>query len=130
MKKNIFAILALSLFIAGCSAAVDNGVKTGEDKTVCTQEAKVCPDGSSVGRTAPNCEFAPCPDDAAKSPGTGMANPASTFCVEHGGRSNIATDPDGSQRGECVLPDGKICDEWKYFRGTCGSDTSEQAEKN
>jgi hypothetical protein len=28
---------------------------------VCTQEAKICPDGSSVGRTAPNCEFASCP---------------------------------------------------------------------
>jgi hypothetical protein len=27
----------------------------------CTQEAKICPDGSSVGRTGPNCEFAPCP---------------------------------------------------------------------
>lgn len=27
----------------------------------CTQEAKVCPDGSSVGRTGPNCTFAACP---------------------------------------------------------------------
>jgi hypothetical protein len=27
----------------------------------CTQEAKLCPDGTSVGRTGPNCEFAPCP---------------------------------------------------------------------
>jgi len=27
----------------------------------CTMEAKVCPDGTSVGRTGPNCEFAPCP---------------------------------------------------------------------
>lgn len=27
----------------------------------CTLEAKVCPNGSSVGRTGPNCEFAPCP---------------------------------------------------------------------
>jgi hypothetical protein len=27
----------------------------------CTMEAKVCLDGSSVGRTRPNCEFAPCP---------------------------------------------------------------------
>lgn len=26
----------------------------------CTEEAKLCPDGSSVGRTGPNCEFAPC----------------------------------------------------------------------
>ena len=27
----------------------------------CTMDAKLCPDGSSVGRTGPNCEFAPCP---------------------------------------------------------------------
>lgn len=29
--------------------------------TVCTMEAKLCPDGSFVGRTGPKCEFAPCP---------------------------------------------------------------------
>lgn len=29
--------------------------------TACTEEAKVCPDGSSVGRTGPKCEFAECP---------------------------------------------------------------------
>jgi len=28
----------------------------------CTQEAKICPDGSSVSRTGPNCEFAECSD--------------------------------------------------------------------
>lgn len=27
----------------------------------CTEEAKVCPDGSAVGRTGPDCSFAPCP---------------------------------------------------------------------
>lgn len=27
----------------------------------CTMEAKLCPDGSYVGRTGPNCEFSPCP---------------------------------------------------------------------
>ena len=27
----------------------------------CTAEAKICPDGSAVGRVGPNCEFAPCP---------------------------------------------------------------------
>lgn len=26
----------------------------------CTQEAKLCPNGSYVGRTGPNCEFTPC----------------------------------------------------------------------
>lgn len=29
----------------------------------CTMEAKICPDGTSVGRTGPNCEFAPCPGE-------------------------------------------------------------------
>lgn len=29
----------------------------------CTMEAKICPDGSSVGRTGPHCEFAPCPGE-------------------------------------------------------------------
>lgn len=28
---------------------------------VCTLDAKMCPDGSSVGRVPPSCEFAPCP---------------------------------------------------------------------
>lgn len=27
----------------------------------CTMEAKICPDGTGVGRTGPNCEFAACP---------------------------------------------------------------------
>ena len=27
----------------------------------CTQEAKICPDGTAVGRTGSNCEFTPCP---------------------------------------------------------------------
>ncbi len=43
----------------------------GDDKTnprkaggfQCTMEAKVCPDGSAVGRTGPRCEFAPCPGE-------------------------------------------------------------------
>ncbi len=34
----------------------------------CTLEAKLCPDGSSVGRTGPNCEFSPCPNAATPTP--------------------------------------------------------------
>lgn len=29
----------------------------------CTMEAKICPDGSSVGRTGPKCEFEKCPGE-------------------------------------------------------------------
>jgi hypothetical protein len=31
------------------------------DMVACTMEAKLCPDGSYVGRQGPRCEFAPCP---------------------------------------------------------------------
>ena len=36
--------------------------KDKDDKSVaCTLEAKLCPDGSSVGRVGPNCAFKACP---------------------------------------------------------------------
>ncbi len=34
----------------------------------CTQEAKLCPDGSYVGRTGPQCAFAACPGENAATP--------------------------------------------------------------
>ena len=40
-------------------------VKKAPKPVACTQEVKVCPDGSAVGRTGPNCEFSPCPDQTA-----------------------------------------------------------------
>ena len=54
----------------------------------CTQEAKVCPDGSSVGRTGPQCEFATCPSEDAALPGGYLPGTYSieaiseTSCVE------------------------------------------------
>ncbi len=35
----------------------------GENEVACTLDAKLCPDGSAVGRSGPNCEFAPCPGE-------------------------------------------------------------------
>lgn len=35
--------------------------KPDTEGTVCTMDVKQCPDGSYVGRTGPNCEFAACP---------------------------------------------------------------------
>jgi hypothetical protein len=32
-----------------------------DEPIVCTMDAKMCLDGSYVGRIAPNCDFAPCP---------------------------------------------------------------------
>jgi OOP family OmpA-OmpF porin len=36
--------------------------------TGCTKDAKMCPDGSAVGRQGPDCEFAPCPGDVTTEP--------------------------------------------------------------
>ncbi|SRR6266568_9221475 len=33
---------------------------TAVQKKFCAADAKLCPDGSYVGRVGPNCEFAPC----------------------------------------------------------------------
>jgi len=39
-------------------------IETLEQETVfCTMDAKVCPDGSAVGRVWPDCEFSPCPGE-------------------------------------------------------------------
>lgn len=44
---------------------IDNGGSVTPPRgDKCTLEAKICPDGSSVGRTGPNCEFAPCPQQS------------------------------------------------------------------
>jgi len=32
-----------------------------QEPVACTMEAKICPDGSAVGRVGPNCEFTACP---------------------------------------------------------------------
>lgn len=39
---------------------------TGVTKA-CTLDARICPDGSYVGRVAPTCSFAPCPDGSVPS---------------------------------------------------------------
>lgn len=45
------------IFSVGCTQQGPPANNT----TACTMEAKICPDGTAVGRTGPNCEFAPCP---------------------------------------------------------------------
>ena len=67
-KKNPVLWIAIALFVlallaGGAYVALNKGLLTKQK--ACTQDAKVCPDGTSVGRTGPNCEFAPCPTPTA-----------------------------------------------------------------
>ena len=50
---------------------------------------------------------------------SGLANPASVYCGEQGGASEIRSNADGSQSGVCQFADGSECDEWAFYRGEC-----------
>mgnify|MGYP001606454418 CR=1 FL=1 len=60
--KNIFPIaLSLLVLLGIISFGVSSRFFSPQGNSVsCTMEAKVCPDGSSVGRGGPQCEFAEC----------------------------------------------------------------------
>jgi len=58
-------------------------------------------------------------ENALQGDGMGIANPASTHCVEIGGTLEIVDGAEG-QSGLCHLPDGRVCEEWALFRdGSC-----------
>ncbi|EGF10484.1 TPA: DUF333 domain-containing protein [Neisseria bacilliformis] len=46
----------------------------------------------------------------------GMANPASVFCEQQGGKSEVRKDEQGNEYGMCRLSDGSVVDEWDYYR--------------
>jgi putative hemolysin len=49
-------------------------------------------------------------------PALAIANPASVFCVESGGKSVILRDVGGNEFGVCILPGGEMVEEWAYYR--------------
>lgn len=60
MNKNVYIVLILIMIAAVCGYWLYS-YTGGYGVQGCTQEAMICPDGSSVGRTGLNCEFAECP---------------------------------------------------------------------
>ena len=61
MKKIIFIIIAVLVVAAGAWYFLSIEESVEEEGVFCTQDAKLCPDGSYVGRTGPDCKFALCP---------------------------------------------------------------------
>lgn len=58
----IFSAVLLLVVVGGAYYFGKSIIKpVDNDSRACTMEAKICPDGSSIGRTGPNCEFAQCP---------------------------------------------------------------------
>jgi hypothetical protein len=62
--KRATTIGVVVLVLVGISYLVVPGILNGPGSaTPCSLEMELCPDGSSVGRTGPNCEFAACPPE-------------------------------------------------------------------
>lgn len=58
MKIPIILIVVIGVIGGGFYYFAQNNKTEG---IACTMEAKICPDGSYVGRTGPKCEFSQCP---------------------------------------------------------------------
>ncbi len=71
-----------------------------------------------------------CTPDIAKPdlPSFGLANPASTYCIEQGGTLDIRTSNDGGQTGYCMFKNGNECEEWAYYRHECSPDQFTQKD--
>ena len=90
----IVTFSVLALVVSGCN-------EVGKDETPPMPEQTVVPPVPTVNSTPQ------------------LPNPASEYCIEQGYNSTIRTNPDGSQTGYCIFPDGSECEEWAYFRGEC-----------
>lgn len=69
-KQKGVSILVGIIIIAVATIILFGGVFTyqyyysAQKQVACTQEAKLCPDGSYVSRSGPDCQFAECPKTA------------------------------------------------------------------
>lgn len=67
MKNNkgfapiLIVLIIVGVLVLGGGAYYFLAKKT-QKPISCTLEVKICPDGSAVGRTGPNCEFVQCPN--------------------------------------------------------------------
>lgn len=59
MRKKIIVALLVIVVIVGAWYLLPRD----SSPVACTEEAKVCKDGSTVGRSGKQCQFDPCPED-------------------------------------------------------------------
>jgi len=65
MTRNKIIIIAGIIIAIIAVIAIWFLIKGGEEPVACTMDAKLCPDGSYVGRVSPDCDFASCPETRA-----------------------------------------------------------------
>ncbi len=116
--KSLVLIIGLVAVVMMIAGSYYYGGRNVERPVACTQEAKLCPDGSAVGRTGPNCEFAECP---AAAPTSTAGGGAGILPYNSGVRGTVLLGP--TCPVQKIPPDPK-CDDRPYatsiavYRGT------------
>jgi uncharacterized protein len=62
------------------------------------------------------------------SPKVGMANPASQYCTQQGGKLELRNESQG-QVGYCHLASGQVVEEWALFRASQSNCSAEDAKR-
>ncbi|MFA5047821.1 MAG: hypothetical protein WC516_02140 [Patescibacteria group bacterium] len=67
MSKNKNGLIIILLVVVAALVVVicllqSRPIALRPEPVACTMEARLCPDGSAVGRSGPKCEFAKCPE--------------------------------------------------------------------
>ena len=113
MKKTLVlsTLLIGAAALTGCGLQTNNEILSGEDSLIQTTD-----EGSEMNTT-------------------GMANPASEYCVSQGGTSEIRKDKDGAEFGVCKLANGEEREEWSFYReseyvGLSLADAEAKAKEN
>ena len=63
IKSLLFGLIIILIVGIG-GVLYRNAGEHSSQPIACPLDAKVCPDGSAVGRSGPSCEFASCPYSA------------------------------------------------------------------
>ena len=111
MKIKWLALTSLiTIAMAACSSqALQPSVSPTSVKTLPTQ-VQPTPTGAASVAASPE-------------PKSGqIANPASKYCIEKGGKLDIRKDAAGNEFGMCVFPNGRECEEWALMRGQCSAE--------
>jgi hypothetical protein len=93
-----------------CSCTAAGILCTTNECQPCTAEALICPDGSAVGRSGPDCEFAPCPGEGAECEDEGMQCPDGTVVGREGPDCEFAACPTviACTQEAKICPDGSV----------------------
>lgn len=65
MKKyiSIFSLILFAVLASAYYFFIYNNQGPESELVFCTMDAKLCPNGTFVSRVAPDCDFAPCPEE-------------------------------------------------------------------